>query len=72
MIWIVGVALVVSNILWAVFFFRARSLNRKMGLNEEAVKEWLKVHEALQSSGGCLLAIKRVDPASVYYREPVR
>jgi hypothetical protein len=72
MIWVLGTFLLASNAVWLVVFLRARHLNRKMGLHQKDVQEWLKVHDSLQRSGGVLLAIKRVDPSSVMYREPVR
>jgi hypothetical protein len=63
---------VLINVVLLILFLRAKKLNQKMGIYEPHVKEWLEVHESLQRSSGCLLALKKVDPASVYYREPVR
>lgn len=66
------IVLALLNILTLSLYFRARYLNKAIGVNQKTLMEWLHVQRALHKAAKCMIVIKQVDPDSVFLREPPR
>ena len=65
----IGILLIANAILF-YYFKRAQKLNKKIYQNPELLREYLRLHEGLQRTTGCLLEIRKMNTENMFYLEP--